>query len=582
MSDDAFRHTDAVSWHDHWELVEPLKGGAQASACKVRGHDGTIAFIKELREPSNSERRARMHREALALERLSIKGIPRLLQSNAHHYASSAHKLYLAMEFIEGHDLNELVQLGAITPRDAINLTIRLLEIVQAMHDTGVVHRDLKPDNLRVSKPEAAYLPHIVDYGISFIDEPSSPFMTDIGQEMGNRFLRLPEHRSGGPAKRDRRSDITLCAGLLFFMLAKVSPRSLADENGMRPHQRPAERAALIATGLSQARLFAIFERAFSEQLALRFQTANELSDAVKALSESSVAFERQPVSLSDIVERLIKPVEQAVDRTGLRANRTGGLILEVAKQLRREMEKSVPAGAHLPISEPAIGIGGSAFGRAVFEIAIEEATPAKRFRIRVLMEATEFGDRCITTLRSAGVATLTCWIDPDQGLEENVRDDVRSYFIQALSAGVHPEEAALRGRALDEAGELCERLRDTLLDYLHECSPELGDRFRDPRIGQRGIQKYPDYAFSSGVVEGFASDQFRLKFMVSVWVLPRIRDDGPYALQMIHVNVEHLERKTSTQERLMSGCDAEPYHPSVDDLREAIDIGLRHFGYNE
>ena len=71
--------------------------------------DGTLAFLKILSRQGDTERRARFFREASAYATVDHDGIPRLVESNAHHHQDLAYKVYLITEFIEGPTLTKYV-----------------------------------------------------------------------------------------------------------------------------------------------------------------------------------------------------------------------------------------------------------------------------------------------------------------------------------------------------------------------------------------------------------------------------------------------------------------------------------------
>jgi len=177
-----------------------------------------------------------MHREVTALQTLDHPGIPKLLDSNSSEFDSES-VLYLIMEYIEGPTLAEVVGNGTLSLTDAQRLLLGLLEILEYTHRRGIVHRDIKADNVILGDGRAEK-PVLIDFGLSFNkeEELSSP-LTHSGQQLGNRFLVLPELQLTSSLQRDPRSDLTQCVGVLFYAVTGVVPVALMDESSRLPHQ---------------------------------------------------------------------------------------------------------------------------------------------------------------------------------------------------------------------------------------------------------------------------------------------------------------------------------------------------------
>jgi serine/threonine-protein kinase len=206
------------SWSERWMIIHEISSGNQGLAIKAQDADGQIAFVKVLsdKDQSNRERRGRVYREVSALRTINIAEIPKLLESNAEHHQDLSFQMYLATEFIEGPTLERHVEGSLVSPNLAVAFTVSLCETLEVAHKYGIYHRDVKPDNIIVSSRGANLVPVLVDFGMSSIKHIDEDFSTSKGQEIGNRFLRLPELSAGSENKSDPRSDVTFCVGLLF------------------------------------------------------------------------------------------------------------------------------------------------------------------------------------------------------------------------------------------------------------------------------------------------------------------------------------------------------------------------------
>jgi|GEM_PF-1303119 len=277
------RHSHAKSWSDDWTLVRSLESGNQGLSIEAIDADGRRAFIKVQPACTSSERRERFCREVRILGGLDVFGIPRLLESNVAQFKDSSYELFFATEFIDGRRLTDVVSSG-LSAIAAVELSLKIVRIVKAAHEADVVHRDIKPDNVVIRLDGLSLAPFLVDFGMGYVDDTPGDFATNRNQEVGNRFLRLPEYSSGFANKHDQRSDYTFCVGLFFFMLTKTKPAVLLDEENRAPHVRHLERIVLRETPLDPDRLLRLFDVGFQYDLTKRFQTANDLIAALEHL----------------------------------------------------------------------------------------------------------------------------------------------------------------------------------------------------------------------------------------------------------------------------------------------------------
>lgn len=275
-----------IRWDEAWDTLNDLPGGGQGTAKLVRHRSGEpIAFLKLLSRQNDAERRARFFREATAYDTCKHTGIPRLIQSNAHLHDDVGRKLYIATEYIDGATLYEHIRdTGTFNFNDALRMLRGLLDIVSHLHREDWVHRDIKPDNIILRNRDSA-CPALVDFGLGFKDGLITSFDTEHGQEIGNRFLRLPELSAGSASKRDPRSDLAFLGGIFFYSLTGSPPSNLLDAEGRMPHQTP-ESVKLLKAASEHAFLDLqyFFDRAFSQKLSGRFASADEMSSYVAKL----------------------------------------------------------------------------------------------------------------------------------------------------------------------------------------------------------------------------------------------------------------------------------------------------------
>ena len=272
-------------WDENWETLQSIGGGGQGQTHKVKPKSNKFApglyVLKELTKYKDPERRARMYREVAALKTLKHKGISKLIDSNVEEFESNV-KLYMVTKFIEGLTLDEAIKKETMEPEDAINFVLKLLEIVNYCHQRDIIHRDIKPDNI-ILRSNNINDPVLIDFGISFnkvdLEETS---LTLTGQQLGNRFLYLPEQKIKSDVQRTPISDITQCCGILFYAITGEYPVSLADHEGKMPHQRKEVRERL--SGFSSDlldKIYPIFSRSFQTEILHRWSSVETLKDAL-------------------------------------------------------------------------------------------------------------------------------------------------------------------------------------------------------------------------------------------------------------------------------------------------------------
>jgi serine/threonine protein kinase len=127
-------------------------------------------------------------------------------------------ELFLAMEYVRGRTLSEVLQTGGAIPwRRAVPLLVSALDGIEQAHRTGIVHRDLKPDNLMLT--EAGTL-KVMDFGIARVS--GSNHLTRTGLLVGTLRYVAPEQIRGEEV--DRRTDVYALGAVLYQMLTGRVP----------------------------------------------------------------------------------------------------------------------------------------------------------------------------------------------------------------------------------------------------------------------------------------------------------------------------------------------------------------------
>lgn len=354
---------DASGWKTRWETIDKLPGGGQGDAFRAkRLLDGKIGFLKTIKSRNDSERRARFFREASAYDSFCVDGIPRLIESNAHRHADTSIVPYIVTEFVEGPTLRAWRDRQSIVSVEtAVTITARLLDILHTCHAEGCVHRDVKPDNIILEGGDSARV-RLLDFGISYHDLADVDFRTEDWQEVGNRFLRLPELSAGSRLKQDPRSDICFAAGILFYLLTGDHPDVLEDSEGRLPHQRSVALAKLQQVASARlARLLALFDEAFATRLVNRFATVRAMQERMERMMQDQLADGSVEADLAALREVLDTTVNRRLTETIAKLSEG----LKRVQQIFNDVQQSI--GGSLSITQTGWAVTGESGQNTLF-----------------------------------------------------------------------------------------------------------------------------------------------------------------------------------------------------------------------
>jgi serine/threonine protein kinase len=275
-----------------WEPVSGHKsvGGGQGTVIQVRHRDnGHLGALKTLHPEhlGSRERRFRMQQEIFLLNLLEAKGVPRVLSGNMEAWQSVGTPLYAVVEWVRGPTLADFSNGQPQTIDTALAVVTGLIDIVRRCHAVDVLHRDIKPDNIILRNGDVAD-PVLIDFGMGWAalnDSKLGEFATGASQELGNRFLRLPEYAPGHHV-RDTRSDVTMLVAVLFYLLTGAAPRVLLDRHGRMPHESMFERFPLGTIGDPRwERMRRVLNVGFQQRIDMRYFDAQEFANALASIS---------------------------------------------------------------------------------------------------------------------------------------------------------------------------------------------------------------------------------------------------------------------------------------------------------
>jgi serine/threonine protein kinase/tetratricopeptide (TPR) repeat protein len=273
----------------HYRIIEKIGAGGMGEV--YRACDERLArevAIKVLPPGTVADEAARkhFHKEARILSRLNHPSVATIYDFDTQQGVD-----FLVMEYIAGITLSEDVVARPLPEKEVLRLGVQLAEGLAAVHEHGVVHRDLKPGNLRVTRDGRL---KILDFGLAKLHLPvtasaTTESLSETYALAGTLLYMAPEQLLGG--KVDARADIH-AAGLVLYEMA----------TGRSPFAG-VERSQLIAAILRQTppspgqlnpqvspELARIVEKCLEKEPENRYQSANELAIDLRRMLTPSAA----------------------------------------------------------------------------------------------------------------------------------------------------------------------------------------------------------------------------------------------------------------------------------------------------
>jgi serine/threonine-protein kinase len=188
----------------------------------------------------------------------------------------------MVMELLRGHTLaSRLQQLGPLSVEETLEIAEPLLSAIAHAHGVGIVHRDIKPDNVFLAlEPDGQVMPKIVDFGVSKLARAGA--ITRDGQTVGTPSYMSPEQTMGEAV--DARSDIFSFGILLYECLAGVNPFAprFEETTWTRDFGAVLDVEPAPLTEVPPA-LWQVVRRALAKRPEDRFDSAQELAEALRS-----------------------------------------------------------------------------------------------------------------------------------------------------------------------------------------------------------------------------------------------------------------------------------------------------------
>ena len=261
-----------------YRVVRKLGGGGMADVylCEdlTLGRHVAIKVLLQryLDDPTFVERFRREAKAAAGLNQQNLVSI--------YDWGEVDGTYYIAMEYVEGETLKDLIRRrGRLSGNESVGLALQLLAAVDFAHRSGIVHRDIKPQNVMLDRAGTV---KVMDFGIARAGDSG---MTEAGSILGTAQYLAPEQAKGYPV--DERSDLYSVGVVLYEMLTGTVPfkgDSAVTVALKHVNELPREPSELVP-GMPYA-LNQIVLKAMAKDPAHRYQSASEFARDLRAAKE--------------------------------------------------------------------------------------------------------------------------------------------------------------------------------------------------------------------------------------------------------------------------------------------------------
>src|SRR5689334_19618589 len=183
------------------------------------------ADIVDSRAGAGSDRVRRFVQEAKAASALNHPNILTIYEIDE---IDSEH--FIATEFVDGETLRDRIRFSSITAEEAIDIAIQVASALWATHDVGIIHRDIKPDNIMLRRDGIV---KVLDFGLAKLSRerpasesdslaPTQFISTGVGIVMGTAHYMSPEQARG--LEVDARTDIWSLGAVLYEIISQKKP----------------------------------------------------------------------------------------------------------------------------------------------------------------------------------------------------------------------------------------------------------------------------------------------------------------------------------------------------------------------
>ncbi|WP_428267017.1 serine/threonine protein kinase [Haliangium sp.] len=384
----------------------PRCGGfAAVYRCRSSRDDG-VAAVKVLNESRHDAPRAvrRFEQEIDVIRRIRHPNIVEIIGTGS----LPDGRPYYVMEWLDGVTLGqELMQRGPLLPADTLPVLEELCDALSAAHAAGVVHRDIKPDNIIALPSGSWFSVKLLDFGIAKLleREEGTQGLTSVGRCLGTAHYMSPEQILCD--RIDPRTDVYSLGILIYRMITGLLPFHAPSRYALQmmhlDDPPPRAGASAPAAAVWDDVLQACMAKAPSQ----RPQTVKAMLEALRsALSGSTGAAARERITIQIEAEIQPAPGTLLYDRSDARADaleRAADSALAAGCELLIEADDAVIAACDASPAAPSRQVDGALIGLAR-RIVADEPDPEIVLRVWLCPEGSSPPARASDAPLPAGV----------------------------------------------------------------------------------------------------------------------------------------------------------------------------------
>lgn len=262
-----------------YHVLGQIKAGGMGAIYKVENRFTKVIYAVKVIHPENAKDASTRQRFIVEAKAASLLKHPNICQTYDFG-VSENHVLYLVMEWLSGISLQQKVSRDGFLPAaEATTIFQQVASALNHAHENYVIHRDLKPDNIMLSRDQnGGTVVHIVDFGIAKVisdNTPSKDGLTKAGALLGTPMYMSPEQANGDPV--DKRADLYSLGCVMYFALSGKPPflgNSLLDTLYQHVHKPP---PPLDSSLKISSDLISIMMKALEKKPEDRYQNMNQL-----------------------------------------------------------------------------------------------------------------------------------------------------------------------------------------------------------------------------------------------------------------------------------------------------------------
>jgi serine/threonine-protein kinase len=273
-----------------FEIIEQLGEGSLGEVFLARdtiiGREVALKVIRRTAlVPPDGE--GRFLRECQAASRLNHPNLVTL-----HEFGEKEGILYIAMDYLPGDDLETLLRIHAFTPKEALDLLAQVCDGLGYVHQHGLLHRNLKPANVRMGRVAGRPAPKLLDCGLS--RTPGSGGVA-AAAHLASLCCTAPECLHGGRA--DGRADLFPVGVMLFEALTGCHPFAADSSEAVAQrvlNEEPDDLDPALYPEINPA-IQGVLRQALAKDPARRFATAEAMAETLRAMRDPAWSPHREP-----------------------------------------------------------------------------------------------------------------------------------------------------------------------------------------------------------------------------------------------------------------------------------------------